>query len=59
MRPIARVAHASRVLATVSHRRELCEDLAASPTLPRPEKFVAVRHRDQHPRRVRYPEKGA
>jgi hypothetical protein len=44
--------HASRVLATVFHRRELFPQQVLQ------EKIVLVRHQNQHARRVRYPEAG-
>ena len=55
------VAHAFRVLATVFHRRELCLPVTSavcsiSPKWAGDEKFVAVKHRDQHTKRVRYSE---
>jgi hypothetical protein len=66
------VAHAFRVLATVfespavaahplRHRRELCLPVTSavcsiSPKWAGDEKFVAVKRRDQHAKRVRYPE---
>jgi hypothetical protein len=66
MKQIAWVAHASRVLATVfespavashplRHRRELFESANPFRTASQSGKFVAVEHRDQHTRRVRYP----
>ena len=56
MKEIAWVAHAFPSLATVFHRRELFENANASRTTSRSGKFVAVEHRDQHTRRVRYPD---
>ncbi len=51
-----RGAHTSRVLATVFHRRELSLQLPVLMPSTLQEKFVALEQRDQHTRRVRYPE---